>query len=359
MSLNDVVEESDTIDSSVNDDSEPSIRDTLEAAYDKFSSEESTDDEQGIESSSGRDANGRFLSKSPKALDSSPGETIEGEQRRVREPETFAVPVPQSWAADAKDMFNQLPARLQQEVVKRETDLRRGLSHATERASQVERTWAEVDEALAPHRETFALNGVSPGQVVKQFLDWQNYLDKDPVLGLQKLAKSYGLDLRQLAEYEATQPQEDPQVKELRQQISQMQGYFQQMQQQTASQKAQAVQGELELFAQEIDSTGRPLRPYIEHVADDMIPHIQYLRSQNPNASPRQLLQAAYEKAIWANPSTRELELKRSQAVNPAQLDKARRAQKLVNGEAHGMVAPEEPDTVRGALEAGWNKIHR
>lgn len=347
------------------EDDGPSLRETLEKAYDDIEEGITTDDEP-IEAASpnDRDDSGRFKSKQPEISGTDKAPNVSKAPVIESEPAIPSVLPPSSWAADAKEQFNQLPPRLQQEVSKRETDLRRYLSQETEKFAQRERTYSEIDQALAPRMPELQRMGVSPGAVVSRFMAWQNHLDTNPVQGLRDLAQSYGMDLRQLAEQEAQQPQEPAYVRELRNQVQQTQGLLQQFQKQTDAQRqaqiAHQLQGELNSFTQEKDAQGNLLRPHLEHVVEDMLPYVQHLRSTSPNMGARQLLQTAYDKAIWANPSTRELELKRGQAVaDPVKsVNRAKQAAKLVNGEARGPQVPDRPDTLRGDLYAAWDKIN-
>ena len=348
-----------------------SIRETLEENFEKLEArqdDEDTDDAESGEPTAKkrreRDATGKFLAKTKDFEARSSGEvdTTESVTPSATESTAYTTPVlpPPGWAADARETFNQLPPRLQQEVYKRETDLRRGLQQATENAAQVQRTWGEVEQVLSPHMERFNLMGVSPGRVVNQFMAWQQKLDSDPADGLRQLAQSYGLDLRQLAEQEAQTPQEPPYIRELRQQNQQLMGLYQQTQQRQQMSHAQALANEVQGFVEERDGSGNPVRPYMEHLIEDMVPLVQHMRSQNPHAHPRQLLQAAYEKAIWLNDSTREIELKKSQTqpMSKQTIDKARKAQKLVNGEARSDSGPVKAKGLRATLEANWEKLN-
>lgn len=360
-----IVEEGD-IDGEVEVDEASDHRAAMEAAFDdamakaEDDGEETdlnTEDEPTPRKERERDESGKFTKKSKQALQSGADETIEQPQTEVIEPLRAEIPVlaPPGWAADAREQFNQLPARLQQEVVKRETDLRRGLQQATDRATQVAATWSEVDQALAPKAEIFRRNGVTPGRVVAQLMAWQDHLDRNPIQALSDLAQSYGLDLAQVAQQRAQQPQEPAYVRELRQKVQQVEGLLTQEQQMKQQQQQQNVVSEIQAFAGETDAQGNALRPYVEHVVDDMLPIMVQLRGRMPV---RQLLQTAYEKAIWANPSTRELELRRSQAVQKPSLEKARRASKIVNGDARSMNVSDDPTDSRSAMSAVWDKHH-
>lgn len=360
-----ITQESQSITIPEPEDDGPSLRETLERAYDDLEEGITQEKDEPIEAkTSDRDNSGRFKSKQTENSETDKTPKTFPDQVKTPEPAMPSVLPPPSWSADAKEQFNQLPPSLQQEVARRETDLRRYLSQETEKMSQRERTYAEIDQALAPRMPELQRMGVKPGEVISRFMAWQNHLDTNPVQGLRDLAQSYGLDLRQLAEQEAQQPQEPAYVRELRNQVQQTQGLLQQFQKQSEAQRqaqiTQQLQGELVAFTQEKDAQGNLLRPHLEHVVEDMLPYVQHLRATNPAMSARQLLQTAYDKAIWANPSTRELELKRGQVIaDPVKnVNRAKQAAKLVNGEARGPSIPDKPDTLRGDLYAAWDKIH-
>lgn len=304
-----------------------------------------------------RDERGRFAEK---AQPSGVEQTIEGESASIRETPNFQPPVlpPASWAADKKADWANVPRGLQEEIQRVDLDTRRQLQRVSEDAAQVKRTWADVEQALGPRLQDFARAGVTPGCVVQQFMAWQDKLDSDPRQGLRELAASYGLDIRQLADEEAQQPQEPHYVREMRQQIQGMQGLLQQRQQAEASVQQQQLSGQIAAFANEQDAQGNLRRPYLENVIDDMLPIVQQMRAQSPYSSAGDILQQAYEKALWLNPDTRAIELSRHRvtAQSPKKLEQAKRAQKLVNGAARSGFVAHPPDNLRGVLEAAWDE---
>lgn len=310
-----------------------------------------------------RGADGKFL---PKQAQQSSGEEQTTEKSEQVIPAATATPeaqaakppvlAPASWAAEKKQQWAKVPRDLQEEIARVDLDTRRQLQRVSEEAAQVKRTWAEVEQTLAPRMEQFRAARVTPGQVFANFMQWQDKLDADPKSGLRELAQTYGLDIRQLAEEEAQRPQDPPYVREMRQQIQQMQGLLQNKQQAEQQAKAQAIQNELAFFASEKDAQGNLLRPYLDAVADDMAPILQTLRAQHPNASAKSLLEQAYSKAIWLNEQTREIELTKQRAASqsPERIERAKRASKLVNGHARANHSERRPDDIRGELEAAW-----
>jgi len=353
-----------------------STRELLESKFAEINSddEEITTEEETPAAPSGRDEKGRFTStraameaaakgKDFEAHTEDGGETIEQEIAPASEPVAPSAPVeaPSSWAADEREAFASAPPKAQQAIIRRETESRRAIHQATEEAAQVKRTWAEVDSILAPKREILARHGKTEADAVRQLMGWQDYMDRDPKSALRELAGSYGLNLRQLAEEEAQQPQEPPYVRQLQQQLGQVQQFIQNTQQQTQAQQQQALVNSVLAFQNEKDAAGNLLRPHMEQVAAEMVQLVQIERAKSPQTPLNQLLQGAYEKAIWLNPSTRELEVKRaapiSKLADPVKVARARQAKKLVNGAAISDAAPApKPRTTRAALEANWEK---
>lgn len=331
---------------------EDDLRAALETAFEGES--ESTEESESVAGERPRDEKGRFakaqLSEQSGLDPAAPPQT-----------ELPPIQPPSSWAAEKREAFTRLPRDLQEEVVRRETDLRRYLTDQSEKLAQAQRTYADLDAAIAPYREQFARAGVTHGQVFNQLMSWQRYLDSNPGQALADLAASYGLDLRQLAENVGAQAQPVPSyVQDMRQQLQQMQGYVQRQQQVAQQQAQQALQYEVQSFASERDQSGQPLRPYLETVMDDMMIEVPALRRANPHLSNREVLQTAYERAVWANPTTRALELQRQQQASAvAQQQKtqqAKRAAKLVNGHAPQAYAPNPPNDLRSALLAAWDE---
>lgn len=374
-SLGEVVEVGNTIEVGEEKVRPKSTRAALEAAYEQLEVEadEGTPeaDDSGTElrkeakqrAERERGDDGKFVSKSKdksEAHESGEVETIEAPKEPAIESAPTSAPVfaPPSWAADARETFNQLPPRVQQEIVRRETDLRRGLQQATDRTAQVERTWGEVDALLKPYEGQLARAGATKAQVLKQSLEWQKYLDTDLPAAMTALARSYGTDLRTLAQLESQQPQEPAYVGQIRQQLQQTQALIQQNQQREAENRRASVLAELSAFASETDSAGNPVRPFIEHVEADMVPIVQSLMGSGMPV--RQILQQAYEKAIWLNPSTREMEIKKvaSQASSTQNVARAKKAARLVNGDARGDMPADRPKSTRAALEANWEKLN-
>jgi hypothetical protein len=84
----------------------------------------------------------------------------------------------------------------------------------------------------------------------------------------------------------------------------------------------------------ELGQDGQPLRPFILDVLDEMQAIIPQIRNANPGLAHSQVLQSAYDRAVWANPETRSVlqqqaqtaEDERRRAANQSRVTEARRA---------------------------------
>lgn len=319
-------------------------------------------DEQGRFSAKEREFDEPAITKREKstkknieALQSDGANRIETSNAPATESAPTSAPLlaPQSWAADAYEAWNQTPRRAQEEFVKRENDLRRGMQQATDQATQVQRNFADVDEALSPFRELIDSGRVSRGQIIKNFAWYQQRMDNPETRAqtFAEMAASYGHSLSELEQQAAAQPQEPSYVREIRQQNQQLMQMFQQQGQAAQQNQQQAVLSEIEAFAAATDQSGNALRPHFAHVHDDMIALLPGIKAANRNWNNQQLLQAAYERAVRANPSTWELEAKKLAApIDPQKIERARRANKMVSGEALGPPTEEAPRDLRAHI---------
>ncbi len=77
-----------------------------------------------------------------------------------------------------------------------------------------------------------------------------------------------------------------------------------QQQRHAAQLSAQAADAETK-FRNATDEKGQPKYPFVDNVQDDMIRRIPEIRQANPALSHFEVLDRAYDIAVWANPETR------------------------------------------------------
>jgi hypothetical protein len=220
-----------------------------------------------------------------------------------------AIRPPASWSPEAKAAFLEAPQSVQQAMLKRNEEMEEGQKQWSTKAESFNR----LDKVLAPHRDRWALNGVSEDVAVAQLLAAQNMLDTKPYEAIQYLARSYNVDLRRLVAPTQGQPAngqqpqgqqfdigQHPVVQQLTQQVQTLTQTLSQRQQAEEAAHTSAVQSEITKFSTD------PEHIYFENVRAKVA---ALLRADGleGKASPQERLKAAYDEACWATPNVRAL----------------------------------------------------
>jgi len=267
----------------------------------------------------------------------------EGEEEAEPEEELEPIePMPQ-WPAEFQAQFAQLPPQAQHFVMDTARSMQADYTRKTTAIAQERQFYSGLTEAIRPRAEAWALNGMNPIQAINQVLALSDYAGRDPVGFAQHLCKLRGIDLQAELAKQAPNPEEyvDPQVAALRQPLSQVQARLNQFEQQMAQreqmQQRQAYQqtfhatsAAIDNFASQTGQDGKPLYPFFDTVIDDITAQI--------NAGVRSIPEA-YNKAVWANPTTRAKMLARSRSSENAKAlqraQEARRSASSISGH-HG-----------------------
>lgn len=234
--------------------------------------------------------------------------TTASEQGSESEPAPAAAPAkesiaaPRTWRPEAAAVWETLPDNVKQEVLKREEDMFKGIEQYKAQAGQAQ----PLLEAIKPYMPILQQNRIDPAVMVKNLLNAQYMLTTgspaQKTAMLQKLARDYGVD------WGADSQMIDPAINQIDQRIARIESqYTQDIHQRTMR--------EVETFASELGKDGKPLRPYFDDVADDIVGLI--------NSGQATDLQTAYDKAIWLNPVTRGKEIERAKAAEAAAAKKA------------------------------------
>lgn len=304
-----------------------------------------------------RDSRGRFLTKKGKEpqqdLDQAPSDGS-------KEESTAPIPPPVSWSADAKRKWASLPRELQEYVTGRERDL-------TQFGHSARRELADIEQAIAGRKETWARQGKTTGQVFRQFLSWDDHLMRNRESAILELAQAYGVSPQQLAQHmmkaaghNQAQPQaqfaRDPRIDQLLAERQQEKAWVQQ-------QRLGQAQSEAETWLNELDESGQPLRPYVTELGEELSSLVAYMRNQDPAAPDRLLLDRAYAMALAGRPDlqaeierqrqeSREMERMREQKER---VNKARRAGSSITGAPTGTPGKVIPKDRRELIRAVMN----
>lgn len=312
------------------------LRSVLESAMDKVETPETiepTDDKPAR----ARDEAGRFTA----------AELAQQAVDKAATPDAEIAPAleakrpPSSWKKEAAAEFDKLPAHVQDEVLRRETDFHKGI----EGFKQYADLGRSMERAFQPYMQTIQQLGVSPDQAVGALLRADAMLrNPDQAQRAQyfsQLAQQYGIDLGQAAQM----PQRDPYTMQLESRLEQIQAEQQSFQQSQQEQQRQSLNSELQAFAATAE--------HFEAVKEDMAALLQAGRATD--------LKDAYDKAVYANPQTRHtlLEQQRHDAVKQAQTvalaSRAKAASVSVRGSSPASGTGASPTNLRAALEGAWD----
>ncbi|MDO9131975.1 hypothetical protein [Hydrogenophaga sp.] len=319
---------------STQQDEPQDLRSVLESAMDKQT--EPTPDPGSVEDkpTRSRDEAGRFT---PAEL----AQQAADKAAAVDQPALEAKRAPSSWKKDAAAEFDKLPPHVQDEVLRRETDFHKGIEGFKQHAD----LGRSMERALQPYMQTIQQLGVAPDQAVGALLKADAMLrNPDPAQRAQyfaTLAQQYGIDLGQAAQV----PQRDPYTFQLEQQLQQIRQQQEQFQQSQQEQQREALNSELQAFAATAE--------HFEAVKEDMAALLQAGRATD--------LKDAYDKAVYANPQTRQalLEQQRQEALKQAQTQalnaRAKAAAVSVKGSSPASGNGAAPTNLRAALESAWN----
>jgi hypothetical protein len=159
---------------------------------------------------------------------------------------------------------------------------------------------------MTPYRAMLQAQGVNEAQAVQSLMNVHYKLTNlpmtDKVAYLASIAQGYGIEL---PGYQQAEEQNiDPTVRKLQEELNGIKQNLTKAQEATINQAKERVARDVEAFATDAS------HPYFDEVADDIAVMIQGGHD----------LESAYEKAVWANPVTRQKELARLQQEQQASI---------------------------------------
>ena len=292
---------------------EPDLRASLEAAFEEPTEQVEPPDmeREAVRApqtdTKPRDEKGKFVKPSEVVTD----ETQQPEQvESVAPVEKPALRAPSSWKPDAQAVFNELPAHVQEEVLRRESDYHKGIEGYKTHAQAAQ----AFEKAVAPYMATIQSLGVDAPTAVSKLLAADHTLRYgDPGTKAQffaKLAQQYGVDLSQIAN-----PGEvDPRISNLQQQIAQLNANLRAKDEQEAQREQGSAQAELQRFAAD------PKNTHFDAVRDEMALLLESGRAST--------LQEAYDTAVWMRGDIRKSLIEQQRAESQHEATEAARAQK-------------------------------
>ena len=234
-----------------------------------------------------------------------------------------ALPVPQSWKKEMHEHWGKMPREAQTYYLEREKQMLAGLESY--------KTDAEFGRPLRPVLAKYDDILQSQGLQAPQAMDFLFNAHRQLSSGtpeakmayLQRVARTYGLELpkpsvvtRAADGTETVQqpPQTPPEVKAALERLDRIEGALTAEQTRAFEAARTKASADVETFA-----NNKEAHPYFDECAEDVAKFIK--AGEN--------LDAAYEKAVWANPVTRQKEIARiQQATDKANAEKVKEAAK-------------------------------
>lgn len=289
-----------------------------------------------------RDEKGRFAKKDePQPEEVPPDEVVQEEQPVTVPPELQKLGLRKEEA----EAFAKADPAVQQAFIRRSEEMHRGFEQFRGKAQFGE----AMERAIAPYAGILQQYGVGADVAVQRLFGAEvalrNGTPEQKVQMLTQIARDYGIDLGQAQEVAAQMPQPNPEVYELRSQLTQMQQWIAQQNQAREWQERESLNSEITKFASD------PAHTHFEEVRNEMAGLLQAGLAPD--------LKTAYEMAIYANPAVRARVLAEQQAKEQAQRNavasqkaKEARAAAAVNVSRKGTLPAAKPigtmdDTIR------------
>jgi hypothetical protein len=254
-----------------------------------------------------------------------------------------------------KAKWSNLPSEAQQYVAQREQEAHSRISQLGQYAKQME----PIHKALNEHGSYIQKVGKPPAQFVSELFNAAQALDRDPVSALKDLARHYRVDPFSLLDDETPTNQPSPEVANLQREIAQLRANQQQWQTEREQQAYAAEEAKTSAVHSEIDAFLKDKADWNELQAD-ITASVAAIRESKPRASNAEVLQEAYERARWANPTTRARMQQEVQAQTEAKrVEDVKRAAAAATTANRLNVSGSRPQATPADLDADLRAIWR
>lgn len=268
------------------------------------------------------------------------------------------------WPEEIKQRFSNLGKlqggkTWQKFLIEREKERDADYTRKQQARAEFLKTYEPVDQVLAPYREELKRSNLDAAGLLRRYINTELMLRENPREALRMIAETYGVDINQPNPDQDDPILNHPAVGQLRQEIMTLKGHLTEREQREQQAQTQTRLTEIESFSEEKNNNGELTHPFFHDVMDDMV-----LLAQAERAAGRvPKLQDLYDRAVWANPTTRQKSLaaqsaeqQRKSAEEAAQkAAQARKASAGVSG-SPGSSAPRTDRSLREELEAAFGR---
>lgn len=264
------------------------------------------------------DEKGKFTAK-PKEEGGKPP-AVEPENAEAKTPDATTKHQPPShWKPEAKAAFLEAPEHVQKQILEREEDMEKGRREWSTKAEE----YNQIKPVIDGQRDRWALLGMTPGVAIQRLLQAEQALQNDPAKGIEFLLTNYhkgnelgvinaiiskhGYSLTR-ATNQGEQPQEGQPPAQVDPTVRRLQEDVQKLTQELSARKEQEVNASRADMAAQVEAVRKdPKNLYFENVKDVVAALTVKAVNSGDRRPTKDIVQEAYDSAVWANATTRQL----------------------------------------------------
>tara|TARA_R110002110_G_scaffold87482_2_gene227845 strand:+ start:1856 stop:2890 length:1035 start_codon:yes stop_codon:yes gene_type:complete len=266
---------------------EESMDDFMGAQFDAIESESPSEDAPSHETT---DSSGSVELSEDTVAEATDSDADVGSEGS--EPDNQTITAPQSMSAKDRETFYALPPENQKWISDRVRAQEADYTRKTMEVAEQRKLYDKLEQAIAPRRQQFAMNGMDEGTAIGQLLALSDYADSDPVGFTRYLLEQRGIPVSALSE-NVGEYSVDPQLLAMQNRLQGFENHFAQQQSQQLEQQGEVVSGVIESFA--------TANPFYGELEGEMVPIVSALRESKPGLTSDQYLQMAYKMALATN----------------------------------------------------------
>lgn len=281
-------------------------------------------------------------------------DAVQTPEKETPQPQEKPIEPHANWSKEAKDNFAKLDKQSQTFLLDREKSMQADYTRKTQEIAALKRDYEPVDKLFTPYKDQMKASGQTPHSLIEGWANVEKALmNGKGVDVIRGIIQGYKLNpqdiISALSPSQRQQPaagtppiqpqaafQLPPEIAAKLQKIDQFESRFAADDKARVNAEIAKVSQSIEDFKSEKDGSGNALHPHFDELEQDMAVLAQVMKVQGKTPA----LSDLYEKAVYANPSTREKVLaavkqadeKRVKDEARAKAEKARKASSSVTG---------------------------
>lgn len=173
---------------------------------------------------------------------------------------------PKNWSDDVKKVFDTLPRKSQEFMIKRDKEMTSDYTKKTQDLAEQRKNIEALDKVLQPARQNIQATGIGEAEYISRLLNADQALRTNPKMALRQLAQGYGINLSSLEDESESWNDPDPQIAQLMQQNQQIMAELNQFKQQNMQSTVAQTEQTVEQFSTKTDANGNLLHPHFDKV---------------------------------------------------------------------------------------------